>query len=348
MTARIISTVVAKDFDLYFRNRFFAFITVLGLVFYIATYFLMPRTVDEEFSMAVYAPVMPPALAEEGVVLGSQPSEEALRAVVAEGRYQVGVVLPPDMTEQIAAGRRPRVQLYFTGELPPEFHDVYVMFVRELAFLIGGEPLNIETQAEVLGPDMAGQQIPPRDRMLPLLAVFVLMMETLGMASLISGEVETGTLRALMVTPLTVPAMFLGKLVTGTGLAFAQAVLLMAITGGLARQPLLMLVALLLGSVMVTGLAFLVASVARDFMSVIGWGMLVILLLVIPGLSVMLPGLVTGWIRLLPSYYLVDTVHRVINFGAGWAEVGSSLAILAAFSAAFVGLGVVALRRRFA
>jgi ABC-2 type transport system permease protein len=260
----------------------------------------------------------------------------------------VGVVLPPDMTEQISAGQRPTVQLYFTGDLPPEFQDVYVMFVRELAFLIGGEPLNIETQEEVLGPDLAGQQIPPRDRMLPLLAVFVLMMETLGMASLISSEVESGTLRALLVTPLTVPGLFLGKLITGTGLAFAQAALLMAITGGPMRQPLLILLTLLIGSVMVTGLAFLIASVARDFMSVVGWGILAIVLLAIPGLSVLLPGLVSGWIRLLPSHYLVDTVHRVVNFGAGWAEVGSSLALLAASAAVFVGLGMVTLRRRFA
>ncbi|NPV08341.1 MAG: ABC transporter permease [Anaerolineae bacterium] len=348
----MVLTVVAKDLNLYFRNRFFAFITVLGLVFYIAAYFLMPRTVDEELTMAIYAPVMPPALAEalaeEGVVLDSQPSEEALRAAVASGQYQVGVVLPPDMTEQIAAGRRPTVQLYFTADLPPEFGEVYIMFVRELAFLIGGEPLNIETQEEVLGPDMAGQQVPPRDRMLPLLAVFVLMMETLGMASLISSEVEAGTLQALLVTPLTVPGLFLGKLITGTGLAFVQTVLLMAVTGGLMREPLLILVTLLLGAVMVTGLAFLVASVARDFMSVIGWGILVVVLLAIPGISVLLPGLVSGWIRLLPSHYLVDAVRRVVNFGAGWGEVASSLVLLAASAAVFVGVGMASLRRRFA
>ena len=115
------------------------------------------------------------------------------------------------------------------------------------------------------------------------------------------------------------------------------------------RQPLLILLTpLLIGSVMVTGLAFLIASVARDFMSVVGWGILAIVLLAIPGLSVLLPGLVSGWIRLLPSHYLVDTVHRVVNFGAGWAEVGSSLALLAASAAVFVGLGMVTLRRRFA
>jgi ABC-2 type transport system permease protein len=82
-------------------------------------------------------------------------------------------------------------------------------------------------------------------------------------------------------------------------------------------------------------------------MSVMGWGVLAILILVIPSLNIALPGLVTGWIKLIPSFYLVDTVHQVINFGAGWADVGGNLLILLAFSLAFLALGVLALRRKF-
>ncbi len=346
-----IATLVAKDLNLYFKNRFFALITVLSLVFFIATYFLLPRAMDETLTFGIYAPVMPPALAQtladEGVILASQPSEDALKAAVAAGDFQAGIVLPPDMTAQIAAGARPQVRLYLTAELPAEFRAMYQVFVRELAFLIGGRPLAIETQAEVLGPDMAGRQIAPRQRMLPLLAVFILLMETLGLASLISAEVEAGTLAALLVTPVRVPDLFLSKGLVGAGLAFGQAVLLMAITGGLARQPLLILATLLLGAVLVTGLAFLIASVARDLMSVIGYGVLGLILLAIPAMAVALPGLISGWVRVLPSHYLVDTVHRVVNFGAGWGEIGLNLVVLAGFAAVIVALGMAALRRRF-
>lgn len=348
----LIGTLVAKDLNLYFKDRFYAFITVLTIIFLIAVYFLLPNTVDETLTFGIYAPVMPPALArtlaDEGVVLQDWPSEDALKAAVAAGDVQAGIVLPPDMTQQIMAGAKPQVRLYLAADLPAEFRDMYQLVVRELAFLVGGRPLDIETQEEVLGPDLAGQQIPPRRRMLPLLAVFALLMETLGLASLISSEVESGTLRALLVTPVRVPDLFLSKGIVGVGLAFGQAVLLLAITGGLARQPIIILLALLLGSAMVTGLAFLVASVARDFMSVIGYGTLALIVLAIPGMAVALPGFISGWVRILPSHYLVDTVHRVVNFGAGWGDVGLNLVILAGFSALFVALGIVALRRRFA
>lgn len=348
----LIGTLVAKDINLYFKDRFYAFVTVLAVVFFIAVYFLLPNTVDETLTFGIYAPVMPPALAqalaEDGVVLQDWPSEDALKAAVAAGDVQAGIVLPPDMTQQIMAGKKPLVRLYLAAELPAEFREMYQMLVREVAFLVGGRPLDIETQEEVLGPDLAGQQIPPRRRMLPLLAVFALLMETLGLASLISSEVESGTLRALLVTPVRVPDLFLSKGIVGVGLAFAQAVLLMAITGGLNRQPLIILLALLLGAAMVTGLAFLVASVARDFMSVIGYGMVALILLAIPGVAVALPGFISGWVRILPSHYLVDTVHRAVNFDAGWADLGLNLVVLAGFSALFVALGILALRRRFA
>lgn len=75
--------------------------------------------------------------------------------------------------------------------------------------------------------------------------------------------------------------------------------------------------------------------------------MLALIALAIPGIAVALPGFISDWVRVLPSYYLVDAVHRTVNFGAGWADVGLDLVTLAGFAALFVALGIAALRRRF-
>jgi ABC-2 type transport system permease protein len=172
------------------------------------------------------------------------------------------------------------------------------------------------------------------------------MMETMGLASLISSEVVGGTLHALLVTPLRIEGLFLGKGITGVGLAFSETALLMAVTGGLNHQPLLILTLLLLGAAMVTGIAFLVGASSKDMMSVMGWGILVLLLLAIPSMNVLLPGLTSDWIRILPSYYLVDAIHRVANFEASWAEVIGNIFALLAFVGAFLALGIGVLRRR--
>jgi ABC-2 type transport system permease protein len=351
MNWRIISTLVSKDVVLFFRNRFFTLITVLALGAYAAIYFLMPQSVDETLEIGLYAPAMPSFLAEqmeaEGLILHPMDSEEALKQALADGQFDVGVALPADMMLKLAAGQKVQARVYLTSDLPEELGDTYVILLQELAFTLGGQPLNLEISKEILGRDMVGMQTPPRDRLLPLLAIFILVMETMGLANLISAEVEAGTLQALLVTPLRVEGLFLGKGITGVSLAFVQAALLMAVTGGLSQQPVLVLTALLLGALLVTGVGFLMSSAAKDMMSVIAWGVLALLVLSIPSFGVMFPGVISDWVKVIPSYYLVDTVYQAVNLDAGWSDVWPNLLMLLAFAAAMLGLGVVFLRRKF-
>jgi ABC-2 type transport system permease protein len=351
MNPKAIFTLVQKDLNLYFKNRFFAFITVLALVFYILIYLVLPSQVDENLELAIYAAEMPEAfidqLTVEGLELHEFDSPEALQEGIRSGDFNVGIVLPDDYVTNLTTGQDVEVEIYFASDFPEEFQDFYSLFIREVSYNIAGKPLNVNAKEEVLGPDLVGEQIPARDRMLPLLSVFILMVEMMGLASLITSEVEGRTIKALLVTPLTVPGLFISKGIMGTGLAFVQVVILMLFTGGFSREPLLILVVLLLGSLLSTALAFLIASIARDMMSVLGWSILGILVLAIPTFNVLLPGTISDWVRAVPSYYLVDTVHRVVNFGGSWGDVQANLIWLLVFSAAFFGLGIVALRRKF-
>ncbi len=352
MNARMIAALIGKDFKLYFANRLFAIVTLVGLVAYIAIYYLLPKTVDETLELGLYIREMPPALAEllesEEVKFYRAESVEALQQAVLDGDIPAGYAFPDHIITTIRSGENATVELYLASDVPPEFRSVYEVILDEFAFAISGQTLNnIETTDIILGTDMAGAQIPPRERMLPMLTVFVLMVECLGLASLIAAEIETGTLRALLVTPLTMSGVFASKGIFGTLFAFVQAVFLISVTGGLVQEPLLLLTALLLGSALVTGVAFLVASLGRDLMSVMGWGILALLILALPTFSILIPGLASNWIRLIPGFYLSDTVYRVINFNAGWGDVTQNLLMLLGSAAACLALGVVVLKRRF-
>lgn len=351
MNGRIIRALIQKDIQVFFSNQFFALVTGLALVAYAGIYFLMPATVDETVEMAIFAPSLPQLFAEtledDGVILSNMESKAALETAVTDNDFAVGVVLPDDLNQKLAAGEQGQIELYFSPQFPEELKEAYVIFFEEVGYLLGGQALNIVAHEEVLGVDRAGNQIPQREKMLPLFAVLILTVETLGLASLISSEIEAGTLQALLITPMRMEGLFVAKGTVGVGLAFFQAVALMAVTGGLSQQPLLIIVALLLGSLLVTGLGFLLASVSTDIMSVMAWGVPVILLLSLPAISLLLPGLTTNWVEAIPSYYLIDTVYQAANFNVGWSESGSNLLILAVFSLAFMGLGIVVLRRKF-
>ena len=126
--------------------------------------------------------------------------------------------------------------------------------------------------------------------MRPLLAIFILLVEILTLASLISIEIEQGTVRALLVTPMRVSGLYIAKGILGVGLALIQAILFIWLVGGFSHQPLIILVTIVLGSLMVVGISFLLASVARDVMAVTGWGMLILIIFAIPGFGIAVPG----------------------------------------------------------
>lgn len=346
-----IRALVAKDFTLFFRNRFFALMTPLALLVYIGLYFVMPGSVNETIDIGVYAPGLSPTAEEiqqQGLEVHVVQSEDELKDGVAAHDYAYGIVLPADLAQKLAAGEKPRIDLYLASDAPEEYGEALSPLLREMVYAQTGQPPTVEFAMQVVpGPDMTGRQIPVRDRMRPLFAVFLIVFETFGMATLITEEIERRTIQALLVTPVSVKDLFAAKGIHGIALAFGQAALFMAAVGGLTDGPATIILALFLAALLVTGVGFLIASVARDMMSVLAWGVLALVILIIPAMGVLFPGVITGWARAIPSYYIVNTVDRVANYGAGWADVWPNLVILLAIDAALLAAGMAVLRRRF-
>lgn len=350
MNARVIRALLKKDLSLFISNRFYLLITVLGLVSYIGIYFVMPATLDERFRLGMYAPVLPPAFAQ----LGSQgadatffDNEQALKEAVLRGDFEVAIALPADIMDVWASGGKPSISVYYASTAPSEVRDAVVTLVKELSYMQTGQALQFDVTEEVLGPDMLGAQMALRDRMRPMLAVLILLTEVMTLAGLIAVEIEQGTARALLVTPMRSSDLFAAKGILGAGMAIVQAVLFMLLVGGFGRQPLIMLITLLLAGIFVVGAGFLLASLARDVNAVTGWGVLVLTLLAIPSFGAAVPGLISDWAKVIPSYYLTDTVNRVANYGAGWRDVGGNLAMMTGITAVVIAGGLIALRRRF-
>jgi ABC-2 type transport system permease protein len=182
--------------------------------------------------------------------------------------------------------------------------------------------------------------------MLPLLVFFMLITGTFILANLITSELENKTMQALLSTPMKVTDIFVGKGLVGVLLSFSQAMILIAATGRLAQNPLLITLSLFLGAMMVTGLAFLIASVAKDMMSVVAWGSLVIMILGVPAVAIMFPGPVSGWIKAIPSFFIVDTLHRAVNFNIGWSGHLNNFMVMIGFNIVFIFLGIFTLKRK--
>ncbi|GAG01328.1 unnamed protein product, partial [marine sediment metagenome] len=234
----------------------------------------MPNTVDEKIEIGLYAPQafsMFYENIEEGLIIRNMKTEDELKQAVTDKELHIGISFPEDIQKSLMSGKKPQIFVYYSSDLSDEIKEMYTILIGEMINEMSGFEIDIDEIEIVLGPDMGGKQIPYRDRMLPLFAVMLLITETLGLANLIASELENGTVQALLTTPMKVTDLFVGKGVTGVFLAFSPAVLLMIVTGSLTQNVSLIIASLLLGSIMVTGLAFFIASISKDMMSVIAW-----------------------------------------------------------------------------
>ncbi len=350
MKWKIIKTLIAKDLRLFSRDKVFGAMTVIGLVMYIVFYFVMPDKVNESLEIGIYGARVieefSKNLEEEGIILRSFNTGDELKQAVADKDLQIGVSVPDDLAFTVLSGKKPGITVYYSSDLPDEMKELFTVLIGEMINEMTGAKLNLENDEIILGPDMGGRQIPYRDRILPVFLFMLLLAETMALANLITSELENRTYQALLVTPMNISGLFTAKGIVGVLLAFSQVILLVIITGNLTWDFLPLVVTILLGSVMVTGMAFFIASISRDLMTVVAWSSLIMIVLGLPAFAIMFPGPVSGWIKVIPTFYLADMFYRILNFNIGFSGNIINILFITGFSFVVFLLGVLSLKRK--
>lgn len=359
--AAIISAIIRKDLREYSRERFFVVITVISILIYGIGFWLMPSSVDESFAVGIHQTgmddIFAAAMGDQGVgiELVQFDTVEALEAALGMGEAEpeqplaIGLAFPNDFLQRVAAGQETTVRVYVDANVPVEFQRAMESFVREIAFALSGNPLPVadpDREVIVLGEDRVGDQVPFREKIRPLFAVMALVIETFALSALVATEIQARTVTAVLVSPTRVSDFLAAKGILGTGMAFAQAVLLLLIIGSFANQPLILLSAVLLGAVLVTGFGLIAGSAGKDFIETLFYGMAFMIPLMIPPIAVLFPGTAAVWVKILPSYGLVQAVVQSSAYDAGWLDVLPHLGTALGWCVIAFAAGLVILKRK--
>jgi ABC-2 type transport system permease protein len=381
--ASIVATMVRKDLTEYRRDRLWVFLTGLVLVAMITLFWVLPNDVDESITIGfagVENPSLPGSFDEardQGVDIVPFSSAADLRSVVSgdAAAYRtgdggvtvapdgdgptgaekiavpIGIVFPATFLDDLTAGRQTTVEIYAETAVPGEIQAAVSGLIEEVAYQVAGVPLPVSTPAPdqayvILGQDRAGDQVTPRESFRPLFVFLVLVMEMFVMASLISQEIQSRTVTAVLVTPARVGDVLTAKGITGALSGFVQGLVLLAAIGAMDRNPGLLVLLMALGAAMVSGAAMIAGSVGKDFMSTLFWGFAFMIPLIVPAFSALFPGTASVWIRVLPSYPLVRGLVDVSTYGAGWGDTLGELTMLAGWGVALFAIGWFVLKRR--
>ncbi|MFH2113801.1 MAG: ABC transporter permease [Spirochaetota bacterium] len=379
--------ILRKDLLQFSRNRLYLALSLVSLVMFISFFWLIPTTVEEYAVIGTSYADLGWFEAEltnaddEGLRIIRFPDEDSLRRTVEKtaiawlgadnsltildrddraGRTKggkrikpnLGLAFPDTFVQDSEAGRQLVVKLFVNNDTPVELQGAMTSMVREMVFMIAGHELPVSEAPEdevVLGTDRTGSRIPLRDRLRPMLAFFVAMMETFAISALISTEIMQKTAMAIVATPASRAELLLSKVIFGTLLIFGQAVVLLAAVGAFSGgKVLILLCAAFMGALMFSGIAMLTGSLGKDFMGSLSWNMMIIIPFVIPAFSILFPGSAPPWVRLVPSWGLIEIFDTSMNFGARWSEVVLYFGISLVWVGAILGLGLASLSRKVA
>ena len=353
--ARILGAILRKDVTLFARDWLFLGLTVFSMAVFIGLYFILPAEVDQTISLAVRGQQLEPAFQQlageqaEGQALGISfyATTGDLRESVEAGRSEVGIDFPDGFIRSVRAGEPVTVTLYTRANLPRQVNRAVSTMVREIALALAGDQLPVvepDEQSVIVGPRIG--PVPLRDQLKPLYAFMILIMEALSLGTLIASEIQQRTATAILVTPASTSDLLISKAVLGTIIAFSEAVLVMVVIRGLGPEPLIVIFAVFLGAVLVTGIAMIAGSAGKDLVGTMLLGMLFLVPLAVPAFSVLFPGSPAAWVTWIPTYGLVSAVRSASLFHAGWAEVGADLLSLGAWGIAILVVGALILKGR--
>lgn len=384
--ATIIAKILDKDVLQYSRDTVYLVLTLVGLVIFVVTFYLIPDFVDETITLGIYQTDLEELIEEyedgpegEGLEFVQFETEAIMQGVIADDleawrtdagdvvivnraadeprpdnserlEVAIGIAFPEEFAIKTRVGEKATVRVYSDAAVPPEIKGGMASFVKQIAYGIAGDDLPV-TQPEqenfILGIDRTGDQVSVREKMRPMLAFFVLMIETFSLASLISSEVAHKTITAILVTPASLGDVLAAKTIFGTVLAFVQALLLLILVGAFTAQNWwLLLLIILMGAVMFTGIGMIIGAAGRDFMGTLFYGVALIVPLTIPAVSILFPGSAALWVQVLPTYGLVQTLNQVAAYGAGFSDVAVYVAMTAAWLVVLYATGLYALKRK--
>ncbi|MFP4508514.1 MAG: ABC transporter permease [Spirochaetaceae bacterium] len=379
---RLILTILRKDLIEFSREKVYLVLSIVGLVMFVAVFWIMPETAGEQTTIGIYAGENPELIQaldqvdrDDGLEIIRFTRADDLQHVIAgdleswvreDGRLVlrdresgddrpdharrvrpvVGVAFPESWNTRDQA----TALLYVNNDTPTEIRNAMESMVRELALAVSGAPLPISQPPEdeiILGTDRLGNRITPRERIRPLLAYFVLMMETFALASLIAAEISQRTVLAVIASPAKLSDVLAAKAIHGVALASVQALILLAAVGSFtATNWFSLIVAAVLGAGMFTGIAMLVGSAGRDFIENLFLTTALVIPLAIPAFSVLFPGMSAEWVRFVPSYGIMNILTEVTNNGAAFEGVAPTMLASLAWVAAIFGLGLLVLTRK--
>lgn len=281
--------------------------------------------------------------ASEEVDLSRVNTGEELAARVENSNADLGLTVPAGFDRAVSRGEKPLLDLAFSAEAAPSTRIVIFLLLMDIVRdLEGGDsPLKV-----VMAGDEEEEAVPLQEKLVPAVVLMVLIVAGIFTpAFLLVQEKESGTIMALLVTPVRLMEIIVSKALLGYFLTFSICVITLALNGtlGSGTAPLLLTVAA--GAGMCVPIGIIYGCLAPDAKTLYTLVKSLNLLLIGPVAFYFIPS-IPGWLaRFFPTYWFIDPLYMITLENAGLNRTGGKLAAAAVLGIALWFPAVVSGKR---
>jgi ABC-2 type transport system permease protein len=302
--------------------------------------------------------------------LASVQTDESLIRTVKTGQYRLGLIIPPDYSKNLLNGQSAsQVNLVLDGtnanisksildaaQAILSNHALEVARQNSLQGGLGvagrGRPIILRTKV-INNPDLS-----PSIFLIPgILGVIMHLMTVLFTSSSIVRERETGTLEQLMVTPLLVTDLMLGKILPYALIGLLDMVLTLGVMVGFFSIPIsggfgFLCIASTVFILTSLGLGLLISTCSRTQVQSVQMTMgLLLPSLLLSGFVFPLepmPWFIKVISYLLPLTYYLEIIRGVVIKGSGFMELWQPFGLLAISTLVLMTLSILRFRKQVA
>lgn len=334
----IVWTLAAKDIVDAIKNR-----VVVSMIVMLSVMLLLPKMLPYIFEqpqtvLPVYDLGNSRLLADlknaPELTLQKLHSEQELRAALCSAIYPwIGLRIPADFDQEIAAGETLEIQgfvcwgkRYQVSELHPRLEAILSQAL--------GKPVSLQIEGNIVYP-------PSEDVLSLSLAtinsvLMILLMGVFLVPSLLFEEKETKTMQALLVSPVNIGQVVIGKAIAGAFYILMTALMIFAISWADVIRWDMTILFVIGGGFFSVALGLVLGSFYAKQQDMVGWMTAILLFLVgaifVNMLDMPLPAWVEKMLPWVPSVALAEICRAAFSEIAPATQVWVNLGIVLAFS----------------
>jgi ribosome-dependent ATPase len=288
-------------------------------------------------------------------------SREQLRSLIVANRIKVAFDIPPNFSADVASGRGSQIQVLVDGSdsnIAQQAYSAALSVGTILANELGSQAPVAATLVDVRPRMLFNPSLRSANFFVPGLVGIIMQLITIFLMALsIVGERERGTLDQLLVTPIGITGLMLGKIIPYAVIGSIDFLFVLAAMVWVFGVPIAGSVPLLLGlgavfMLVALGLGLLISSIAKNQVQ----ALLFTFAVTLP--SILLSGFmferdlmppVLQWLGYaIPLTYFLEILRGIILRGAGVAELWPSITAMLVLGVVLITVASLRFSRRTA